>query len=163
MYKRFDFIWASPECYTHTKMSVFPRVKKELPDLRLYSIVIFLDRFFDGYYAVENVIPYYKPLIKPTAVVDRHYIWANFQLRDKKFPNNSRGNIKDLTIEKLCEYLQIDLDLILAAKLKNERNHDPKSQALRNCVLPKAGKYILDQAINQTQKNLEKYILGDVK
>lgn len=152
-YSEFDFVWASPECHTHTRMVAFPRHRKQLPDLRLYSIIIFLDRFFDGFYAVENVIPHYKPLITPAALVDRHYIWTNFPLNDRKF-DRPRGNIKDLPKEVLREYLHVDLDLILAAKLKNKRNHDPKRQVLRNCVLPEAGKYILDQVVNQTQKTL---------
>ena len=156
-YSEFDFIWASPECYTHTQMIAFPRHKKQLPDLRLYSIIIFLEKFFDGYYAIENVIPYYKALIHPAAIVDRHYIWANFQLNNKKF-YKPRGNLKDLSKEVLCDYLQVDLNLIMAAKLKNKRNHDPKRQALRNCVLPEAGKYILDQVVNQTQKTLIEFV-----
>lgn len=156
-YSEFDFIWASPPCQTHTRMIAFPRHKKQLPDLRLYSIIIFLERFFDGQYAIENVIPHYKALINPAAIIDRHYIWTNFPLNNKKF-YKPRGNVKDLSKEVLCEYLQVDLDLIMAAKLKNKRNHDPKRQVLRNCVLPEAGKYILDQAINQIQKTLIEFV-----
>jgi hypothetical protein len=147
-------------------MIAFPRHKKQYPDLRLYELILFLGRFFKGFYAVENVIPhyslksadpFYKPFIVPSAIVDRHYIWTNFPLNNKKF-NKPRGNIKDLPKEMLCDYLQVDLDLIMAAKLKNKRNHDPKRQALRNCVLPEAGKYVLDQAINQTQKTLIEFV-----
>jgi DNA (cytosine-5)-methyltransferase 1 len=156
-YKKFDFIWASPPCQSHTRMCAFPRYRKRLPDLRLYSLIIFLDRFFDGFWAVENVIPYYTPLIHQTAIVDRHYIWSNYPIEDRRF-EKPRGNIKDLPLSTLCEFLKVDMKLIETFIPKNWPNHDYKRQILRNCVLPEAGKYILDQIVNKKQSNLEKFL-----
>ena len=112
-----------------------------------------MQRFFKGDWVVENVIPHYKPLIKPAAKVDRHYFWSNFQIEDREF-DKPRNNLKDLTKEALCEYLQVDLDLIQSFKVKAWRNHDPKRQILRNCVLPEAGKYILDSLQKLKRKQL---------
>lgn len=159
-YEEFDFIWASPPCKTHTRMMAFPNMRNKLPDLRLYGLILFLDQFFKGNYVIENVISYYKPLVKPIAIVDRHYIWANFRIQNKTL-KKPRGNIKDLSKEDLSQYLQVDLKLLTAAKLKNTRNHDPVRMVLRNCVVPEAGKYILDSLSNNA--TLEKWIFNEEK
>ncbi len=124
-------------------MVAFPSFKPRLPDMRLYSIIIFLQRFFKGKWVVENVIPHYSPLIKPTAIIDRHYFWANFPLKNKKYSKPS-GNFKDLPREVLCNFLQVDEDLIKDLPSQSSRNHDNKRTVLRNCVIPEVGKYILD-------------------
>lgn len=82
-YQEFDFIWTSPPCPTHSrarywgfgangKMPVFP-------DMKLYEEIIFLEHHFKGQYVVENVIPYYEPMLNP-AKRGRHLYWTNFQL-----------------------------------------------------------------------------------
>ena len=38
-----------------------------------------MDNFFNGKYCVENVIPFYKPLI-PAKKRHRHLFWTNFNL-----------------------------------------------------------------------------------
>ena len=35
----------------------------QYPDMKLYQEIIFLDNFYNGKYCVENVIPFYEPLI----------------------------------------------------------------------------------------------------
>lgn len=60
-----DFIWASP-CQTHSRMNY---IHRRYPDLSLYELIIFLQRFFKGSWVVENVKPYYKPLIPPGQVL----------------------------------------------------------------------------------------------
>ena len=45
--------------------------------MKLYQEIIFLDNWFDGKYVVENVIPYYEPLI-PAKKRGRHLYWTNF-------------------------------------------------------------------------------------
>ena len=74
-----DFIWSSPPCQTHSKMSRIQKVKK-YADMALYEEILFLKHNFKGGWVVENVKPYYTPLIAPTAVVGRHYFWSNFCL-----------------------------------------------------------------------------------
>lgn len=140
-YEMFDFIWASPPCQTHTNLC-HPIKIKRLPDMRLYSIIIFLNTWFRGDWVVENVKGYYAPLIKPAAKIDRHNIWASFPLKNKK--TTRPGNIKDLNLKILCKFLQVDFDIINGLQLKGWKNHDGKRQILRNCVLPEVGKYILD-------------------
>jgi DNA (cytosine-5)-methyltransferase 1 len=62
-----DFIWSSPPCPSHSKIRITQKnrsaFKPLYPDMKLYEEIIFLDNYFDGKYCVENVIPYYEPLI----------------------------------------------------------------------------------------------------
>ena len=78
-YKEFDFIWSSPPCPTHSRLvtSNKNKIKMKYPDMKLYQEVIFLDNFFKGKYVVENVIPFYTPLI-PSKKRGRHLYWTNF-------------------------------------------------------------------------------------
>ena len=45
--------------------------------MKLYEEIILLDSYFNGKYCVENVIPYYEPLIEPQKL-GRHCFWSNF-------------------------------------------------------------------------------------
>lgn len=80
-YAEFDFVWASPPCQTHSRVNYSNggRWKVKYPDMRLYQEIILLQTWFNGMYCVENVISYYKPLIKPQKS-GRHYFWANFRI-----------------------------------------------------------------------------------
>ncbi len=76
----FDFAWFSPPCQKHSRMMKATRHKvADYPDFRLYSLIVFLQHFFKGGWCVENVIPYYEPLIQPTKRVGRHLFWSNFK------------------------------------------------------------------------------------
>ena len=112
-YERFDFIWASPPCPTHSKLQLaWKNMKRRnfdmpYPDLKLYEEVIFLQHYFNGKYCVENVIPFYDPLI-PAHKRGRHLYWTNFNL-----PNslNGRKSPKDFdkgNIESLSEFHDYD-------------------------------------------------------
>jgi DNA (cytosine-5)-methyltransferase 1 len=68
-YKEFDFIWSSPPCPSHSRIR-FGQANSErenynpiYPDMTLYQEIIFLDNYYKGKYVVENVIPFYEPLI----------------------------------------------------------------------------------------------------
>ena len=129
-YKSYDFIWASPPCQTHTRLlyvNMAKGCKGILPDLRMYSIIIFLNQFYKGFYTIENVKSYYKPLIKPTAEVGRHYIWANFPIK-----NNNKFK------SRFCK----------------EGTKNIKTQEERNMTDPGVGKYILDSLIKPKQTTL---------
>ena len=63
-YKEFDMIWSSPPCPTHSKAMLYnTKIKPKYSDMKLYQEIIFLQSYFKGKYIVENVIPYYEPLI----------------------------------------------------------------------------------------------------
>jgi DNA (cytosine-5)-methyltransferase 1 len=69
-YKEFDFIWSSPPCPSHSRARYWGCKNGEMttkpiyPDLKLYEEILFLQNYFTGKYCVENVIPYYEPLIQ---------------------------------------------------------------------------------------------------
>jgi len=135
-FEKYDFIWSSPPCQSHSsfRQNICVRYRGTepvYPDMRLYQEILFLQYNFKGKWVVENVKPYYKPLIEPTAVLDRHYFWSNFEIPKKEF---KKDNIRKAQIPQLQEKYGFDLS---GYKLKNKR------QVLRNCVEPEIGKYIL--------------------
>jgi len=75
-YKEFDFIWSSPPCPTHSRARYWKSSNYDTttdavyPDMKLYQEIIFLEHYFKGKYVVENVIPYYEPLIPAKNVID---------------------------------------------------------------------------------------------
>lgn len=137
-FKNFDFIWSSPPCPTHSRTSTSLSGYNiyRYPDMNLYEEIIFLKHFCKGFFVVENVIPYYEPLIMPTAEIDRHYFWANFPIKDLTIKRDY--DVSRATKETLSEYLGI----VLPEKTKDKR------KLLRNCVNPSVGKHILECAIN---------------
>ena len=68
-YKEFDFIWTSPPCPTHSRArywAIGANGKSPIyPDMKLYEEILLLDYHFKGKYVVENVIPYYEPMLNP--------------------------------------------------------------------------------------------------
>ena len=105
-YKEFDFIWSSPPCPSHSRVRISQKTTANFipiyPDLKLYEEIIFLENYFDGKYVVENVIPFYEPLV-PAQKRGRHLYWCNFILPNeigerKMFKNMiETGNIKQLS------------------------------------------------------------------
>ena len=63
-YKEYDFIWSSPPCPSHSRARFWnSKAERVYPDLKLYEEIILLQTHFKGKYCVENVVPYYEPLI----------------------------------------------------------------------------------------------------
>ncbi len=138
-FKEFDFIWSSPPCQSHSSFRQnigvrYRGVKPLYPDMSLYQQVIFLQYNFEGKWVVENVNPYYEPLIQPSVRLDRHLFWSNFDIGQKEF---DRPKMRSAQIPQLQEAYGYDLSNY---KLPNKR------QVLRNCVLPEVGNHILKQA-----------------
>src|SRR5690606_29635035 len=138
-FRDFDFIWSSPPCQSHSKMQKATRHKsKQFPDMNLYQEIILLQNFFNGGWVVENVVPYYKPLIDPTQKISRHLFWANFPISNfeikqpKGFINKSNMEAK----KELMDWLGIQID----KNIYYAGNHCP-SQILRNCVHPLMGQH----------------------
>lgn len=143
-FNQFDFIWSSPPCQSHSSFRQnigvrYRNVKPVFPDMSLYEQIIFLKYNFKGLWVVENVNPYYQPLIEPTFKLDRHLFWANFNVAEKKF---DRPKIRSAQIPQLQEFLGYDLS---SYKLPNKR------QVLRNCVNPNVGLYILEEALEESE------------
>lgn len=142
-YKEFDFIWSSPPCPTHSRFNISMKTvqKMRYPNMELYQEIIFLDTFFDGKYCIENVIPYYTPLI-PANKRGRHLYWTNFNLpnslNERKNPQLSRGLSKDI-VESLSKYHNYNF-------YKYKGKQDVRKIA-RNLVDYEAGKAILETAL----------------
>lgn len=139
-FREFDFIWASPPCPTHSVLQMTRYYDENLkyPDMKLYQEIILLQSFFKGKYVIENVKPYYKPLINPTFSIDRHYFWSSNFILTPTFINNYTS-IRD-DIYKMAEKYKIDLNIL------KKHNVDCRL-VLRNMVVPEIGKYIFNQFI----------------
>lgn len=134
--EEFDFIWSSPPCPTHSRMVTAKRGWgiKEYPDMKLYQEIIYLQKFCKAPWVVENVIPYYKPLIQPIVTIDRHHFWSSF-------------GIPELDIERRTFSVTDAPKETLAASLGIELPEGTKDQRklLRNAVRPEVGLHILNQ------------------
>ena len=138
-YKEFDFIWSSPPCQTHSSFRFnicvrFRGTAPKYPDMRLYEEIIFLKKHAKGKWVVENVKPYYKPLIEGQTI-QRHMFWSNFKIEPIEI---EKDNIRWIQIPGLQKKYKFNLSKY---KIKNKR------QILRNCVDPKLGLHILNSAI----------------
>lgn len=147
-YKEFDFIWSSPPCPSHSRINVSQYTrdswKPRYPDMKLYEEIIFLDTYFKGKYVVENVIPYYKPLIAAKER-NRHLYWTNFNLPNvvSKRKNPSIGSIKN-EVQEFSEFHDYDF-----TKYKGEQS---MRKMARNLVDYEAGKTILETVVGITRK-----------
>ena len=145
-YKRFDFIWSSPPCQSHSSFRFnigvrYRNVPAVYPDMSLYEQIIFLSNHAPGYWVVENVKPYYEPLVRPTADLQRHLFWANFDIPQREFTNDKIRTAQIPDLEALHGY---DLS---AYKLTNKR------QVLRNCVHPDLGLHVYESMVSDLRHN----------
>ena len=137
-FREFDFIWASPPCQSHSSFRQnicvrFRGTEPIYPDMKLYQEILFLKANAECKWVVENVRPYYKPLIEPTTELQRHIFWCNFKLPSKTFEKDKIRTAQIADLEKMYGFNLKDY------KFKNKR------QILRNCVKPEIGKYIFEQ------------------
>ena len=145
-YKEFDFIWSSPPCPTHSRFNLSMKTKRKMkyPDMKLYQEIIFLDNYYEGKYVVENVIPFYEPLITAQKR-HRHLYWTNFNL-----PNELSGRYNpDLSrtknlIDALSKFHDYDF--------RQYKGEQRMNKIARNLVDYEAGKTILETAIGIIKK-----------
>lgn len=138
-YMNYDFIWTSPPCPSHSRARNYNLTYDAIyPDMKLYEEIIHLETRFKGKFVVENVIPYYDPLI-PAIKRGRHLYWTNFNL-----PNDLKhrktpvfGNTKN-ELQLLCEFHKIDLS--------SYKGNQSKVKVARNLVDYEAGKTIFNTA-----------------
>jgi len=150
-YKEFDFIWSSPPCPTHSRVRISQKNKDTLipmyPDMKLYQEILFLDNYFEGKYCIENVIPFYEPLI-PAKKRGRHLYWTNFNLPsnlgERKEGKGLVGSSVKGEVKLLEKFHEIDV-----TEYKGEQRKD---KVCRNLVDYEAGKTILDTAMGIVRK-----------
>ena len=150
-YKEFDFIWSSPPCPTHSRVRFSQKNRESFipkyPDMKLYEEVIFLDNYFEGKYCVENVIPYYEPLI-PAKKRGRHLYWTNFilpqDIGERKEGKGLVGCSGQDEVKKLCNFHDYDF-----YKYKGKQRID---KIARNLVDYEAGKTIFETALGIIKK-----------
>ena len=148
-YKEFDFIWSSPPCPSHSRARYWNSSNYDTttaaiyPDMMLYQEILFLQHYFKGKYVVENVIPYYTPLIEAQKK-GRHLYWCNFilpnDLGDRRFAISSAKK----ELKGLCEFHDYDFN-----KYKGTQS---VLKMARNLVDYEAGKTILDTAMGIIHK-----------
>ena len=142
-FQEFDFIWSSPPCPSHSRINISQYTRDNwtprYPDMALYQEVIFLDNYYKGQYVVENVIPFYEPLI-PAKKRGRHLYWCNFRLPNilSKRKNPDLSRTKNL-IDAMSEFHDYDF-----RKYKGKQR---MNKIARNLVDYEAGKTILDTAM----------------
>lgn len=142
-YQDFDFIWSSPPCPTHSRArywAIGANGKKPIyPDMKLYQEILLLDYHFKGKWVVENVIPYYEPMLNPKKR-GRHLYWTNFNLpnslNDRRFKISATKN----ELKELSKFHDYDF-----SKYKGKQN---SVKIGRNLVDYEAGKTILETALN---------------
>ena len=150
-YSDFDFIWASPPCPTHSGCNYFLVGAGTIryPDMSLYQEIIFLQHFFKGKYCIENVEPYYEPLIKPQRS-GRHCFWANFTIPKLKSEGSigAMGPVKRLRGKRSegQNHHKLGFDL-------TDKSHPNKKKLLNNCVVPEIGLAIFESALGIYKQN----------
>jgi len=150
-YKEYEFVWGSPPCPTHSITNHFLNAQGVIryPDMALYQEILLLQNLYAGKFCIENVKPYYEPLIKPQES-GRHCFWANFRIPHLKVessigrfgPVKSRNGGR--TEGENHHKLGFDLE---------KYDYPNKSKLLNNCVAPEIGLAILDSARNIIRTN----------
>ncbi len=143
-YKEFDFIWSSPPCPSHSRARYWSSSNYDTktdaiyPDMKLYEEILFLQHYFrTGKFVVENVIPYYEPLIHAKKR-GRHLYWTNFNLPTDLGDRRVQIGAGKNELNKLCEFHKIDI-----SSYKGEQS---MIKVARNLVDYEAGKTIFDTA-----------------
>jgi DNA (cytosine-5)-methyltransferase 1 len=145
-----DFIWSSPPCPSHSRINRDGNHSPRYPEMGLYQEIIMLgNNWFKGKWVIENVIPYYDPLIKPTIKIDRHLFWCNFMI-----------NKIEVKKEKPIAF-QTGTNGRYGFNLKGVDIKYNKRQILRNLVSPEIGLHFLNRAleIQEHNKNVQQQVL----
>lgn len=138
-YKEYEIIWASPPCQTHSRAKYWGEKSKQgyYQDMSLWQIILFMQNFVSARWVVENVIPFYEPLIMPTIVHDRHMFWSNTKLHNLPSVPNSNINAGNNNTNYWKQLHKIDLS--------EYRGLGPNYKIYRNCVNMDLGLAIFEQ------------------
>lgn len=151
---RFDFIWSSNPCQSHTRMNYLTPVdKKKYADMSIYQEILLLRAFFKGKFVFENVVSYYTPLIPPTHQIGRHCFWSNFNISPFEIDNEAvikhrfseRSNKDD--VQRLSAWLGIPYE----EKIYINGGQSNYTQVIRNCVHPDIGLSVFNDFLKSLQ------------
>lgn len=148
-FKDYEFIWSSPPCPTHSRVRMSQKNRQtfenKYPDMKLYEEILLLQHQYKGKYVVENVIPYYEPLI-PAKKRGRHLYWTNFNLptdlKERKL-EGTLTNMKD-EIKTLSNFHDYDF--------KKYKGTQSTTKMARNLVDYEAGRTIFETVLGITKK-----------
>jgi DNA (cytosine-5)-methyltransferase 1 len=145
-YKEFDLIWGSPPCQTNSRSRMWSSkgggCAPKYPDMTLWQEIIFLREYCGDNikWVLENVIPYYSPLVKPRVEIDRHLFWSNF-------------TISWMEVQKEMSPTDVGYNTELYGfSMQGRKLKTRKDQILRNCVHPDVGLHVLNCAIAVPEK-----------
>ena len=153
-FQEFDFIWSSPPCPSHSRARFWASKgglnKPIYPDMKFYQEIILLQNYYNGLFCVENVIPFYQPLI-PGKKRGRHIYWTNFAIPEK-IDRNFTGFISTAKneLKLLSEFHNYDF--------KKYKGSQRVVKIARNLVDYEAGKSILDAAIYSFEQRQNKQL-----
>jgi DNA (cytosine-5)-methyltransferase 1 len=151
-YQEFDFIWSSVPCPSHSRARFWSakggKVAAVYPDMTLYEEILLLQHYFEGKWVVENVRPFYPPIVPPSVEIGRHLFWCNFPI----YPiEPGDADIKNGNREEWQELHGID---ITGYKFK-----DRTDKILRNCVNSQLGLHILNSSQTTSPETISQMAL----
>ena len=150
-FKDYDFIWSSPPCPSHSRARAYNPVNEVIyPDMKLYEEIILLnllstgvEQRFKGKFVIENVIPYYDPLI-PGQKRGRHLYWSNFNIPMMEHRESVKIGNSTKEVLKWCDFHDYDF-----YKYKGKQ---PVQKIARNLVDYEAGRTIFETALGIIKK-----------
>lgn len=155
-FKNFDFIWSSPPCPSHSRARYWnssnydTTTQPVYPDMKLYEEILFLQHYYrNGKFVVENVIPYYDPLI-PAKKRGRHLYWTNFNLPSDLGDRKIQIGAGTDELKRLCEFHKIDISTY--------KGTQPMLKIARNLVDYEAGRTIFETFLGIEKRKDEKQI-----
>ena len=147
-YAEFDFIWASPPCPSHSRARFWSsrggKYAPVFPDLKLYEEILFLQHYFDGKWIVENVTPFYEPLVKPSVKLGRHLFWCNYAVQAYHADD---ADIWDGKRAEWQEHHQVDIS--------GYKFEDRTDKILRNCVDSRLGLHLLECSFTTSPSTIQ--------
>ena len=148
-YKEFDFVWSSPPCPTHSRARFWGckngerTTKPVYPDMKLYQEIIFLEYYYKGKWIVENVIPFYEPII-PAKKRGRHLYWCNFNLPNVLSERKVKISAVNEEVERMSKFHDYDF--------KQYKGKQRLDKIARNLVDYEAGRTIFETALGIIRK-----------
>lgn len=161
-FKKFDIIWMSPPCQTHSKLqhSQRKRVNRSVNiiDPQLWQCILFGYQHLNDQsiiWIVENVEPWYNKYWNfPHVKLGRHYYYSNANFHNISTKNP--GNFSKMNLAALIKFHGLPIDDNIMELIRSIDRQHPRV-VLRNCVHPGEAAQIMQQLIKPAE-SLEVWI-----